>query len=73
MFKAIVLACAIANPTDCVEFHDVRGPYMTQEECEERAFEMARDIGEKFNDVMAKAWRCKPLPKGVLSTWNPSL
>ena len=73
MFKAIVLACAIASPSDCIEFHDVRGPYDTEAKCKSRALEMARDIGERFNDVMPKAWRCQPLPEGTLSAWNQSL
>jgi hypothetical protein len=68
MFKAIVLACAIANPTDCIEFHDTRGPvYSTQEACRERAMEMARDIGEMAHGLMPISWKCKPLRKGMLS------
>jgi hypothetical protein len=67
-----VLACAIANPTECVEFHDSRGPYNTREECKARSLEMSRDIGESFNDIMPKAWRCQQLPEGILSSWNPS-
>jgi len=67
MFKAILLACAIADPTQCIEFHDVRGPYPTQKECKERAFEMARDVGEMTNTLMPMSWRCQPLKEGMLS------
>jgi hypothetical protein len=67
MFKAIVLACAIANPTDCIEFHDIRGPYASQAKCEERAMEMARDIGEMAHGLMPISWKCKALRKGMLS------
>ncbi len=68
MFKAIVLACAIATPTECIEFHDTRGPvYPTQEACRERAMEMARDIGEMVHGLRPVKWMCKPLRKGMLS------
>ena len=67
MFKAIVLACAIANPTDCIEFHDTRGPYADINKCEERAMEMGRDIGEMTHGLMPISWKCKPLRKGMLS------
>lgn len=67
MFKAILLACAIADPTQCIEFHDTRGPYPTEQKCKERAFEMARDVGKMTNTLMPMSWRCKPLKKGMLS------
>ena len=66
MFKAIVLACSIANPTYCLEWHDVRGPYETQQQCKERAMEMSRAIGERL-PLMPKAWRCQVLKPGMLT------
>jgi len=67
MFKAIVLACAISATSDCIEFHDTRGPYQSKEACEERAYEMARDIPEAYDDLMPVKWRCQPLAKGMLA------
>ena len=67
MFKAIVLACAIANPADCIEFHDTRGPYDTRAACERRDMEMGRDVGEMTHGLMPKKWRCQALKKGMLS------
>ena len=67
MFKAIVLACAIAAPTECIEFHDTRGPYASQAECEKRAMSMGRDIGEMAHGLMPISWKCKQLRKGMLS------
>ena len=66
MFKAIVLACSIVNPTDCLEFHDIRGPYETQQQCKARAMEMAQQIGERL-ELMPKAWRCQVLKPGMLT------
>jgi len=69
VFKAIVLACVIGAPTECVEFHS----YIyseTREDCRKRAFEMSRDIGEIAN-LMPMRWRCQQLAEGQLS-WNQS-
>jgi len=66
MFKAVVLACIIGAPTECVEFHDIRGPYSTERECRNRAMEMSRDVGEIAN-LMPIKWRCDLLRKGMLS------
>ena len=66
MFKAVVLACIIGAPTECVEFHDIRGPYYTEKECRNRAMEMSRDVGEIAN-LMPVKWRCDLLRKGMLS------
>ena len=66
MFKAVVLACIIGAPTECVEFHDIRGPYSTERECRSRAMEMSRDVGEIAN-LMPIKWRCDLLKKGMLS------
>jgi len=67
MFKAIVLACSILDPTQCIEFHDMRGPYPDTKQCEQRAMVMSRDIGEMAHGLMPISWRCKPLRKGMLS------
>ena len=66
MFKAVVLACIIGAPTECFEFHDIRGPYYTERECRSRALEMSRDVGEIAN-LMPIKWRCDLLRKGMLS------
>ena len=66
MFKAVILACVIGSPSDCVEFHDIRGPYYTERECHSRAMEMSRDVGEIAN-LMPIKWRCDVLRKGMLS------
>ena len=44
MFKVIVLACSIAFPDKCWEYHDTRGPYDSREQCTSRAYEMGNDI-----------------------------
>lgn len=72
MFKAIVLACLISDPSQCVEFWDVRGPWPDREACRRRCMVMSRDIGEIDNGLVATAWRCEPLREGRLTQWIPS-
>lgn len=67
MFKAIVLACSLGNPTNCVELHDFRGPWPSYEACVERVHEMSRSIGQMPGDLLAKSYKCLPLRKGMLS------
>jgi hypothetical protein len=44
VFKTIVLACALAAPTECWEFRDTRGYHSDYESCRSRAYEIADDI-----------------------------
>jgi hypothetical protein len=69
MFKAIVLACVIGAPTDCIEFHSIIYSE-TREACRSRAMTMAKDVGELVN-LMPMKWRCQRLAEGQLS-WNQS-
>jgi hypothetical protein len=56
MFKTIVLACAIASPDMCWEYHDTRGP------CKTRAYEMGNMIAEVHEGaIMAQKFRCEQL------------
>lgn len=66
MFKAIVIACVIGAPNDCVEFHDYRGPWETKAQCKSRALEISRDVAKIANLIPTK-WRCKTLKEGMLT------
>ena len=62
MFKVIVLACLSANPGVCWEYHDRRGPYETFERCQQRAYEMANDIGMVHKGtMMPRQFKCVQL------------
>lgn len=67
MFKAIVLACSLSAPENCIELHDFRGPWKSYEACVERVHEMAQDVGKLPGDLLAKSYKCLPLRKGMLS------
>lgn len=73
MFKTIVLACMIANPTQCWEYHDTRGPYADRKRCIARAYEMGNMIAEIHDGaIMPRSFKCRPLSGGRLTKWNPS-
>ena len=62
MFKAIVLACAIADVSQCAEYIDTRGPYHTFEQCKARAYEMGNAIMEiEGAQVQPVKFKCKKL------------
>lgn len=51
--------------TDCVEFVDNRGPYVTQERCFDRVQEMVHDIGTLFPENSYHVmWRCTEVKQG---------
>ena len=64
MWKAIVLACYIANPTQCIEFEDTRERLTTKEQCVQRTFEMRKDISEMLTEMKPIAYRCTQLKEG---------
>ena len=66
MFKALVMACMIANPTDCYEFENTRHPLLTYESCKARTIEMANDIN-RMTQYKAIAWKCVPMKAGELT------
>jgi len=61
MFKAIVLMCAMADPTNCYEFSDTRGPYPTVPMCEARIGEMIPDIAMMQVEKQTFKYQCKAL------------
>lgn len=71
MFKVIVLACSVATPTDCWEYHDTRGPYEERHQCVTRAYEIGNMIAEIHQGaIMPQSYKCKPLAPGRLTQWS---
>ena len=62
MFEAWLLVCSLANPADCVELKDNRGPYPTQQECRARVDEMVIAILPTFVIPIDVKWRCPRIP-----------
>jgi hypothetical protein len=68
MYMALVLACLISDPNQCLVLEDQRGPYKTYERCEARALEMSQAIHLTMSGFKPYQWKCKPVAKGQLSS-----
>lgn len=64
MFQAIVIACSLAVPDQCMRFENSRFPLETRQACEARAMQMANDIDRLIKDMRAVSWRCFKLKDG---------
>lgn len=64
MFKALVVACAIANPKICITFEDTMYKLNTEEQCMARVYEMRKDISENLTHMKAMMYKCIKLTKG---------
>ncbi len=64
MFKALVVACAIANPKMCITFEDTMYKLDTEQQCIERVYEMRKDIAQELKDMKAIMYKCIQLRKG---------
>ena len=67
MFQAIVLVCAIFDPTNCIQLEDQRGPYKILKNCENRCFEISQNVHTYMPGFKPVKWRCAKLKKGKLS------
>jgi len=59
MFKAMVLACALHQPSMCAVFEDEYGPYAERAECVERVEEITTVIGNAFPFPQTFSYRCE--------------
>ena len=57
MFTTFVLICHLMT-AQCVTLKDVRGPYQTKEQCEERVDEMAEDIQNGLPFYRVTKYKC---------------
>lgn len=64
MFQAIVIACALSDPSVCMKLENSRFPLETRKACEARAMQMANDVDKLISDMRAVRWRCYKLKQG---------
>lgn len=50
MFEAMLVACLMGNPNQCITATDTRGPYLTAERCETRIMEMIKSSLEIWKE-----------------------
>ena len=61
MFEAFVLACLWGKPqlpSFCVEVRDIRGPYITKDECLARVYEIVKEMPIYRPEMQPRAYRC---------------
>ena len=64
MFTTFVKVCSLIVAVECTEFKDDRGPYATKEECEARAYEIAKDLMTVFKTPVEFSYKCNSEMKG---------
>ena len=61
MYEAFVLVCLVGKPMAdefCNQLQDIRGPYMTHDQCLTRAYEIKQDLSLYKPNMEARAYRC---------------
>lgn len=62
MFKTLVIACVIADISQCATYEDTRGPYTSYEACQTRAYAIANQIREiEGPHIQPVRFKCKKL------------
>tara|TARA_R100001460_G_scaffold25883_1_gene52149 strand:+ start:2815 stop:3024 length:210 start_codon:yes stop_codon:yes gene_type:complete len=66
MFKCLVIACLISNPSYCQVLENTEYPvvYKTYDECKVRAMEIASQIPIFLRGYRATKWKCKEVQEG---------
>ncbi len=59
MFKAMIMLCMAAYPTNCVVFEDTTGLKATEEACKVRAAEMVAQVAPMFPMPMTANYQCE--------------
>ena len=59
MFKVLVVACMVTNPTQCMFIENTQYPvvYETFEACKARALEIGSEVPEYMHGYRAITWR----------------
>ena len=73
MFEAMILVCLIVNTSSCKVFEDMRGPYETIGQCNDRAAEMTIEVmnNPELSKFVVSGARCDKI-SGCLLYTSPS-
>ena len=61
MYEAFVLVCLVGKPMAdelCNQLKDIKGPYMTHDQCLARVYEIKQDLPLYKPSMEARAYRC---------------
>jgi len=66
MYQAVIIACLINAPSQCVTLETQRW-HETERACQSDAFAMAEQVHKYMSGYKASKWRCRFLQKGMLT------
>ena len=68
MYKCLVIACLISNPSYCQVLENTEYPvvYETFNACKARALEIASQVPIYFKNYRATKWKCSRVTEGKL-------
>ena len=58
MFETMVLVCLKTNPNFCQTLADLYGPYKTERQCIERAYNISKDLSQHMPNYVAMKYKC---------------
>jgi len=70
MFEAFVLVCLVGTTNICHTLEDLEGPYKTEKQCVERAYEIAVELPSYMPNFYALKYKCMVEKGKVKTTWQ---
>tara|TARA_B100000963_G_scaffold115159_1_gene100298 strand:+ start:674 stop:907 length:234 start_codon:yes stop_codon:yes gene_type:complete len=73
MFEAFVLVCLLGTNNICHTLEDLEGPYKTEKQCVQRAYEIAMELPEYMPNYYALKYRCVIEKGKIKTTWQENV
>tara|TARA_R100001460_G_scaffold4922_1_gene13881 strand:- start:177 stop:410 length:234 start_codon:yes stop_codon:yes gene_type:complete len=73
MFEAFVLVCLLGTNNICHTLEDLEGPYKTEKQCVQRAYEIAMELPEYMPNYYALKYRCVIEKGKIKTTWQQNV
>ena len=70
MFEAFVLVCLMGTTNICHTLEDLEGPYKTEKQCVERAYEIAVELPSYMPNFYAFKYKCMVEKGKIKTTWQ---
>ena len=70
MFEAFVLVCLMGTTNICHTLEDLEGPYKTEKQCAERAYEIAVELPSYMPNFYALKYKCMVEKGKIKTTWQ---
>ena len=73
MFEAFVLVCLLGTNNICHTLEDLEGPYKTEKQCVQRAYEIAMELPDYMPNYYALKYRCVIEKGKIKTTWQENV